>query len=118
VRRKETLVAERQLAGSSSYCPQETTCVDVRREIDPVFFATSDVDGDVGVGARAAFEDARLSLEVGMSGPRASLVIPVARWLGIARFFPVEARLDIGLDGISAGPGRDDGAADLPDPSL
>ena len=53
-----------------------------------------------------------------MSGPRASLVIPVARWLGISRFFPVEARLAIGLDGISAVPGRDKHPTDLPDPSF
>lgn len=117
-RRRETLVAERQLAGSTSYCPHETTCIDLRREIDPVFYANSDADGDVGIGARAGFEDANFSLEIGMSGPRASLVIPFARWLGISRFFPVEARLAVGLDGISAGPGRDERPTDLPDPSL
>ncbi|MEX2204745.1 MAG: hypothetical protein WEF50_00785 [Myxococcota bacterium] len=117
-RRKETLVAERQLAGSTSYCPHQTTCIDVQRAVDPVFYASSDADGDIGVGARAGFEDANFSLEVGMSGPRASLVLPFARWLGISRFFPVEARLAVGLDGISAGPGRDDRAADLPEPSL
>jgi hypothetical protein len=117
-RHGETLVAERQLSGSTSYCPHATTCIDARREIDPVFFASSDANGDVGVGARAGFEDANLSLEMGMSGPRASLVIPFARWLGITSYFPVEARLSIGLDGISAGPGRDEHAADLPEPSL
>ena len=82
-----------------------------------MFFASSDVDGDVGVGARAGFENAQLSFEVGLSGPRASLVIPFARWLGIGRFFPVDARLAVGLDGISAGPGRDEDATDE-DPEL
>jgi len=59
-----------------------------------------------------------VSLEVGSYGPRAQLVIPFARWLGIGRFFPVEARLAVGLDGISAGPHRDSGADDAPDASF
>ncbi len=117
-RRRETLVAERQIGVSDSYCPGEATCIDLQRDVDPVFYASSVADGDVGVGARAGFENARLSFEVGTHGPRASLVIPVARWLGISRFFPVEAHLAVGLDGISAGPQRDKHATDIPDPSL
>jgi hypothetical protein len=69
----------------------------------------------MGMGASAGFEDARLSFEVGTSGPRASLVIPFARWLGIGGFFPVEARVAVGLDGFSAGPQRD---AQAGEPSL
>ena len=53
---------------------------------------------------------------MGTSGPHASLVLPIARWLGIARFLPVEAHVDVGLDGISAGP-RLDGTAAADDPS-
>ena len=117
-RKGETVVAERQLGGEGAFCPLATACIDLRREVDPVFFASSDANGDVGVGARAKFENAHLSFEFGTYGPRASLVIPVARWLGIGRFFPVEARLAIGLDGISAGPDLDEHTGDLPDPSL
>jgi hypothetical protein len=114
-RRSETLVAERDLGSSGAFCPRETACIDVHRDVNQALFARTDANGDTGIGARAGFEDAQLSLEVGTSGPRLSLVIPVARWLGIGRFFPVEARLAVGLDGVSAGPSLDEQAGD---PSL
>jgi len=114
-RHREAVVAERDLGGSGAFCPRETTCIDLRRDVNQALFARTDADGDAGIGARAGFDDAQLALEVGTSGPRLSLVIPVARWLGISRFFPVEARLAVGLDGVSAGPSLDEQATD---PSL
>lgn len=117
-RRDERFVAERSLDDANTYCPRETRCIDLRPELDPMFFANSDSSGELGVGARASFDEARLSLEVGTYGPRASLVIPVARWLGITRYFPVEARLAVGLDGISAEPRLVRESAELPDPSF
>jgi hypothetical protein len=117
-RDREALHAERDLTGAGAFCPRETACIDARSEVDSSLFASSDADGEMGVGASAGFENARLSFEVGSSGPRASLVIPVARWLGIGRFFPVEARVAIGLDGLSASPRRDDEAGEVPAPSL
>ncbi len=117
-RNRDSLNARRGLGGSGSFCPRETACIDLRQDVDSTVFARTDADGEVGMGASAGFEAARFSVEVGSSGPRASLVIPFARWLGIGRFFPVQARLAVGLDGISAGPQRDDAADDAPDPSL
>jgi hypothetical protein len=117
-RNREALHAQRGLTGTGTFCPRETACIDLRQEVDSTVFARTDADGEVGMGASAGFEDARFSVEVGTSGPRASLVIPFARWLGIGRFFPVQARVSVGLGGISAGPQRDASADDLPDPSL
>ncbi len=117
-RRDEDVVAERSLGGESAACPQEMPCIEVRRTLAPIFYANGDSSGDLGIGVRASFDEARLSLEVGTSGPRASLVIPFARWLGIARYFPVEARVGIGLDGISAEPHRIGDVAGAPDPSF
>jgi len=117
-RQGESLVAERQLRGGDAFCRHEAACIDLQRDLDPVFFANSGANGDVGVGARANFENAHVSIEVGAAGPHASLVIPVARWLGIGRFFPVEARLEVGLDGVTAGPYRDDHAGDVGEPAL
>lgn len=117
-RREENLVAERPLGGESLSCPAETPCIEPRRSYDPMFFANGDADGELGVGARAHFDDARVSVEVGTFGPRASLVIPFARWLGISGYFPVEARLAVGLDGISAAPRRSTAASTSPDPSF
>ncbi len=111
-RQRETFVAERGLAGSSSFCPEGASCIDAQRESDPIFYATSDVDGEVGIGARAGFQDARLSLEIGTSGPSASFVLPLARWLGFAHFVPLDARVGVSLEGITAGPGHDDEEAE------
>ena len=117
-RRSDQVVAERELDGGGAFCPRATTCIDLRREVDPIFFASSGSDGEASVGARAGFEDAHVSFEFGTAGPHASVVIPVARWLGIGRFFPIEARLAVGLDGISAGPALDKHAGDDAEPSL
>lgn len=117
-RREENLVAERALGAESLSCPPETPCIEPRRDYDPMFYANGDADGELGVGARASLDHARVAIEVGTFGPRASLVIPFARWLGISRYFPVEARLAVGLDGISAVPHRSADASVVPDPSF
>jgi hypothetical protein len=111
-RQRETFVAERGLGGSSSFCPEGATCIDAESESDPVFYASSDADGEVGIGARAGFQNASFSLELSTSGPRASLVLPFARWFGIARFVPIDARVGVGLDGLTVDPGRDDDELD------
>lgn len=117
-RHREALLAERDLSGGGAFCPRETACIDARTDVDSALFARTDADGEMGMGASAGFEDARLSFEVGTSGPRAALVIPFARWLGIGRFFPVEARVAVGLDGFSAGPHRDDEADEISEEAL
>lgn len=117
-RREENFVAERAFGGGSLSCPAETPCIELRRDYDPMFYANGDADGELGLGARASLDHARVAVEVGTFGPRASLVIPFARWLGISRYFPVEARLAVGLDGISAVPHRSTDASIAPDPSF
>jgi hypothetical protein len=74
-RHREALLAERDLGGSGAFCPRETQCIDVRRDVNQALFARTDADGEAGIGARAGFDDAQLAVEVGTSGPRLSLVI-------------------------------------------
>ena len=111
-------IAERELGGSTSFCPLETTCIDASREGDPVFYARATRTARSASGRARTSANAQISLEVGMSGPHASLVLPFARWLGIAHLLPRRGARRVGLDGISAGPRRDDaGRRRAADPS-
>jgi hypothetical protein len=116
----ETVSAEREIGGSGAFCPRETPCVDLRRQWSRGLYARTDADGDISVGAAAGFASAQIAVEVGTDGPRASVVLPLARWLGLGRFFPVEARVGVGIEGVSAGPNLDEDAtrASEPPPSL
>lgn len=104
----ENVTLGRELGGGDSFCLAETPCIDQKLAVAGELYAHSNSGGSVGVGARADYREARLSVEMGLSGPHASLVLPLARWLGIANMVPVEAHLEVGLDGISAGPRIDD----------
>jgi hypothetical protein len=111
-RQEDKLMAGRELGGDGAFCIADTPCIDRKLPVDGQVFASTDSEGTAGVGARAAYRQAELSVVMGTSGPHATLVLPVARWLGIVRFLPVEARVDVGLDGVSAGPHVDSSAAD------
>lgn len=105
----ENVTLGRELGGDGAWCLPDVPCIDRKLPVAGELYARSNAGGSAGVGARADYRDARLSVEMRTSGPHASLVLPLARWLGIAHLVPVEAQVDIGLDGISAGP-RIDGS--------
>ncbi|HTO07794.1 MAG TPA: hypothetical protein VMR86_12150 [Myxococcota bacterium] len=111
-REDDKITAGRELGGDGAFCLADTPCIDRKLPVDGQLFASTDAEGAAGVGARAGYRQAELSLVMGTSGPHATLVLPVARWLGIVHLLPVEARVDVGLDGISAGPRVDTTAAD------
>jgi hypothetical protein len=100
----EGLNLRRNLRGNAPACPGATVCLDVARELTTVAYADIDTDGDVRLGASASFHDAAVAIEVAAGGPRASLVLPIARWLGFARWVPLEASVGVHLGGISVGP--------------
>jgi hypothetical protein len=79
-------------------------CVDRARALRGTFYGRLDLSADARVGAHTSFHDAKLAVELSRSGPHASLVLPVAAWLGLSRWIPVEAFLEFGLEGISGGP--------------
>jgi hypothetical protein len=97
--RRDTFVAERAARGFDQLLPARDE-LHRRAAQSPVFYARATRTA-MWVWARAPARTRSLSLEIGTSGPRASLVLPFARWLGLARFFPVDARVG-SLDGISA----------------
>jgi len=111
-RNDDKIEANRTLDGDGSFCLADTPCIDRKLPVEGALFAQTNAQGSAGVGARAGYREAQLQVVMGTSGPHASLVLPIARWLGIAHLVPVEAHVDVGLDGISAGPRLDGSAAD------
>jgi hypothetical protein len=95
---------DRSLVGANLHCPQEVTCVDRAHQLDSALYARIDEDGELRVGAQAGFQGAMLALEIGDSGPRTSLVVPIGYWLGVGQWVPVEAHFELGLDGFAVGP--------------
>ncbi|MFI5315352.1 MAG: hypothetical protein ACHQ6T_06615 [Myxococcota bacterium] len=110
-RKDQNIVAGRALGGDGAFCLPETPCIDRRLPVAGALFAHTNAGGAAGIGARADYQAARLSVEMSTGGPHATLVLPIARWLGITRLLPVEAHVEVGLDGISAGPRLDSSAA-------
>jgi hypothetical protein len=45
-----------------------------------------------------------ISVEIDQLVPKASVSIPIARWLRVDRWFPLGARLGLGVDGVSLAP--------------
>jgi hypothetical protein len=85
-------------------CPADSVCIDRVKRLDGSLYARVDTDGNVRLGARTQLQGASLSLELGRSGPRAHLVVPVNRWLGLGGWLPLEAAVDASLDGVSFAP--------------
>lgn len=100
----DDLRLERALDAAGLGCPERAVCVDRQAWISASVYGSLGTDSDAGVGASATFQRARLAVELSIAGPRASLELPVADWLGIERWVPVAARIAIGTDGIYVGP--------------
>jgi hypothetical protein len=103
-RGSKRLRASRTLLGGAVSCPAQLVCMDRDRAWSSRAFAEVGPDGSVRLSTRASFHDLAISIELDELVPKASVSIPIARWLRIDRWLPLGARLGIGLDGISFGP--------------
>ncbi len=102
-RRRNGLEARNELS-RSLVCPPGVVCLDRARRVTTAAYARFDADGDLRLGATTRFIGASLALEITESGPRGALHLPIAAWLGVARWVPVSADLAFGLDGVSVRP--------------
>ncbi len=84
-------------------CPEEVYCIDRARRVDGDVYARIGVDGAIRLGARTSFASASFALELNSGGAEASFSLPIARWLGLGRWIPMQASFGIGLDGVSIG---------------
>ena len=85
-------------------CPSEALCIERSRAVRATLYGRVALSGDLQLGARTSFRDATLALELSKRGPHASLQVPICRWLGLARWLPIDAYFELGLGGVSAGP--------------
>ena len=95
---------ERELFARTTTCPEATLCIDRARSYEGRLFARVDHDGEMRLGFGGKLAHARLALEIGRSGPRAAVVLPLGHWLGIGRWLPAEVHLNVGMDGVGARP--------------
>ena len=104
-RSRKSVRVERELFARATDCPVEATlCIDRARSYEGRLFARVDDDGEMRLGLGGKLARASLSLEVGRSGPRAAITLPLGHWLGIGRWLPAELHLNVGADGVAAKP--------------
>jgi len=99
----ENLSAQHSI-GEMSTCPARAYCIDRESLFDASLQGFVDLDARGGIGADASLAHAYVSLRLDPSGPRAQVVLPIARWLGVERWVPLEAYLDVSLTSLSGGP--------------
>jgi len=102
-RGEEEFYALREFGGSHLHCPDNTVCLDENPALSGTFYGKVDLE-DLDVGVQTSFHRAYFSLGVNNGLPNASLVLPIAYWMGLADWVPLEAQVAIGVDAISFGP--------------
>jgi hypothetical protein len=107
VRDERRLAVDRGFGRAQFDCPADTLCVDRERLLSGSLFGRFEADGEMVLGARTSFSGASLAVEFSRTGPQASLVLPIADWLHIARWIPLQAHLAVSLGGISIDPSFD-----------
>ena len=101
-RSRKSVRVERELFARAINCPEATLCIDRARSYEGRLFARVDHDGEMRLGLGGKLARASLALEIGRSGPRAAVVLPLSHWLGIGRWLPAEVHLNLGADGMDA----------------
>jgi hypothetical protein len=102
-RGEEEFYALREFGGSAVHCPENTVCLDEQPLLAGTFYGKVDLE-DLNVGVQTTFRRAYFAIGVNNGLPNASLVLPIAYWLGLSDYVPVEAQVAIGVDSVSFGP--------------
>ncbi|MFQ5515676.1 MAG: hypothetical protein ACE5FG_14780 [Myxococcota bacterium] len=103
-RHRKSLKLAGQLLGRSMHCPADLVCVDRVRPLRASFRARVSLMDTPRLGTRASLHGASLSIDLHGAQPRASLLLPVTRWLGLVRWLPIEVYVEVDPMGIAFGP--------------
>jgi len=102
-RGEEEFYALRDFGGSHVHCPENTVCLDRAPLLAGTFYGKVDLE-ELNIGVQTSFRRAHFALGVNDGLPNASLVLPIAYWLGLSDYVPLEAQVQIGVDAITYGP--------------
>ncbi len=94
----------RQLGRTALACPSYALCVDRPRLFGGALIGHFDADSRLQLGFQTNVQDAHVSVGLNESGPAASIVLPIGRWLGIQRWLPVAAYVALSADSVYVGP--------------
>jgi len=100
----DDLRLDRRFGRREFACPDGAVCLDRAPWVRGDLYGFAEVDGHLHLGARAEFQQASVSVDLSGWGPQASVHLPLARWIGLERWIPVAARLEIGTDSVYVGP--------------
>jgi hypothetical protein len=103
-RGKDDVRVVREIGRTAVDCPSYAMCVDRPRWFRGALIGHIDADSKVQLGLSTSVKDAHLSIGLNDSGPAASIVLPVGRWLGIQRWLPVAAYVSLSADSVYVGP--------------
>ena len=104
-RDRDSVAVRHDLVGAAARCPADSVCIDRRHALTGDVYAVVEDDGSFKLGAHTRLAEAHLGFEIGSDGPSVSMSLPLARWLGVARWLPLEARLGVSASGLDAAPG-------------
>jgi len=85
-------------------CPDEAVCLNRTPWVRGDVYGFAEVDGHLHLGAQAEFQQASVAIDLSGSGPQASVQLPLARWIGLERWLPVAARVEVGTESVYLGP--------------
>jgi hypothetical protein len=94
----------RQLGRTGLECPSYALCVDRPKLFSGALIGQFDTDSRLQLGLQTSMQEAHLSIGLNESGPAASIVLPIGRWLGIQRWLPVAAYVAVSTDAVYVGP--------------
>jgi hypothetical protein len=103
-RGEDDLRLVRQIGRSSLDCPSYALCVDSPRLFGGALIGHIDADSRIQLGLQTNVQDAQFSIGLNETGPAASIVLPIGRWLGIQRWLPVAAYVSLSADSVYVGP--------------
>ena len=103
-RGRDEFRAERHFGRGGVGCAEGSFCVDRALAVRGTVFTRLDTESNIQVALAAEFQGARMSLSMVNGGPRATLVLPVGRWIGIGAWLPLAAYVRVGADSVYVGP--------------
>ena len=94
----DDMVAVSDVGNELRACPRDILCIDRERFFRTALYGYAGLSSGAGLGFQSSTKLLGMGLGMTESGPEASLVLPIGRWLAIDAWLPLEAELSLGAD--------------------